>query len=292
MSIVKATLRQLLRTRWKFCLVVALFGVALVVLTHASDVAGTLERLAGTAEAVRGDPSEAQAEQLESAFDSFAMLALYGALGALFFLGAVLVGFLMPGGIVANERQSSAIMLWAQHPMSLTRFYGQRYLGIQFGNLAAQALFGILAVIAVMPRLDIPANAGPGGDTGIPSTETGLFVETCLSGALACAISFAITALGMRRAALLALAYYFGSSLMGGIFAPGSPLVPDSLAWLQDLLPFVVFPDFQLRGLVAGFDPDVAWDWKATGMVLYHFAVWTGIALLGLRRIERRPIKL
>ena len=291
MNIVKATLRQLLNARWKFCLVVALFGVALVVLTHASDVAGTLERIIATDDAVGTAQPEDQADQLESAIDAFALLALYGALAALFSLGAVLVGFLMPGGIVANERQSSAIMLWAQHPMSLTRFYGQRYLGIQLGNLAAQALFGILAVIAVMPRVAVPAEAGT-GNPGIPSTETGLLVEICLSGALACAISFAITALGMRRAALLALAYYFGSSLMGGIFSPASPLVPDSLAWLQDLLPFVIFPDFQLQGLVAGFDPEVAWDWKATGMVLYHFALWTAVALLGLRRTERRPIKL
>ena len=36
----------------------------------------------------------------------------------------------------------------------------------------------------------------------------------------------------------------------------------------------------------------MAWDWGATGLVLYHFALWTGIAWLGLLRIEKRPLKL
>lgn len=43
MSILKATLRHLLRRKWILTLVVVLFGMALVVLTHVYDVAGIIE---------------------------------------------------------------------------------------------------------------------------------------------------------------------------------------------------------------------------------------------------------
>ena len=58
------------------------------------------------------------------------------------------------------------------------------------------------------------------------------------------------------------------------------------------ILPFVIFPLNAIEGFVGGFESGVAWDWGATGMVLYHFALWTGVAWLGLRRIDGRPLKL
>ena len=58
------------------------------------------------------------------------------------------------------------------------------------------------------------------------------------------------------------------------------------------VLPFLIFPSGVINDLVAGFGSGVAWDWGATGLVLYHLALWTGIAWLGLLRIEKRPLKL
>ena len=60
----------------------------------------------------------------------------------------------------------------------------------------------------------------------------------------------------------------------------------------RGVLPFLLFPVGAIEEAVGGFESGVAWDWGATGMVLYHFALWTGIAWLGLRRIERWPLKL
>ena len=281
MSILKATLHHLLRRKWKLTLVVVLFGTGLVVTTHVYDVAGIVEEANAAMEALRdgtGPPSEEQAEALAR---GTGVRVLFEVLNFFFSLGIVLVGMLMPSGVVANERRSGAIMLWAQHPMSLSRFYLQQYSGIQLANLAAQALFGIAAVLAVLP-------AG-----AFPATETGVFVRICLLGAMACAVSFAVTALGIRRAAFLALAYYAASSIAGRIVTLGTDFgVTGTTKTILDTLPFLIFPERAIGDLVVGFGSGVAWDWGATGMVLYHFALWTAIAWLGLRRIERRPLKL
>ena len=109
---------------------------------------------------------------------------------------------------------------------------------------------------------------------------------------LACAVSFAISAPGIRRAALLGLVYYLPSGLVGEILA--SSEVSSSTVWelARTILPFVIFPATAIRDLTAGFESGVAWDWGATGMFVYHFALWTAVAWLGLRRMERRPLKL
>ena len=281
MSILKATLRHTFRRKWKLALVVFLSGVALVALTNAYDVAGLTEEMEAVAEASRDNPGgQLSPEQLATIQGGAGMLFLFTALRLLFFFGVILVGFLMPGGLVANERQSGAIMLWAQHPMPLTRFYLHRYLGIQVANLTAQALFGITAVLAIFPRPDVPAS------------DLGFFAQICMSGVLACAISFAVSALGIRRAAFLALAYFVVSrmvvGILGGAAALGSSV---TLEWVRAALPFLTYPSDPIEQLVAGLQSGTAWDWGATGMVLYHFALWTAIALLGLRRIERKPLK-
>lgn len=284
MNIIKETMRHVLRRRWKLLLIVFIFGAALVAVSKAYDVQGIVDEMQGITETPEAPPS---GEQIGSVMRGAGVLLLMGVLAFLFRLGTLMVAVLLPGGIVADEQRSGAIMLWAQHPMSLTRFYLHRYLGIQGVNLAAHAVFALIAVIAVLPGRD-PA-------TGVPIqlivTNLAQFCQVLLIGALGCAISFAVTALGLRRAAFFAIAYYFASSIARGIANPafgfGAP-VPD---WVTSLLPFLIFPDSPIGELISGFSSGTDWDWKATGMVLYHFALWTGVALLGLRRLERRPVK-
>ena len=280
MSLAEATLRHVLRRKWKLTLVVLLFGVGLVALTHVYDLRGIIDDLNAASEAAR-DP-EWIPEDPEAFSRGTLYLGLFGAMSFFFFLGAALVGFLMPGGMVANERRSAAIMLWAQHPMPLSRFYLRRYLWLQVGNLTAQALFATVAVFAVFPP------------NVVPPTDLALFVRMCLVGTLACAISYAVSANGLRRAALWALAYFFLSSIAGefGQQAAFGAEIPRTLAVILDVLPFVIFPTGPIEEFVAGFGSGADWDWGATGLVAYHFALWTAIAWLGLRRIEGRPLKL
>ena len=171
-------------------------------------------------------------------------------------------------------------MLWAQQPMPLRSFYLQRYVGIQVATFAALAIFGLTGAVAALP----PRAA--------PTTELGGVVSICLAGVLACAISFAITALGIGRAALIGLLYYLLSGAVAALL--GNPLLETSTAAesARTVLPFVIFPAGVIDDLVAGFGSGAAWDWGATGLAVYHLALWTGIAWLGLHRIERRPLKL
>lgn len=284
MSIIKVTLRNVLRRNWKLLLAVFLCGLAMVAISMAYDAQGIVDQIQGIADSEE-PPS---GEEAGGAIRAAGVLLLMAALGFLFRVGTMMVAVLLPGGIVANERGSGAIMLWAQHPMSLTRFYLHRYLGIQGVNLAAQALFALCAVIAAVPERD-PA-------TGVPEqliqADLVQFIQMLLIGVLGSAISFAITALGLRRAAFFAIAYFFGSGIVWSIVDPvfgfGAP-VPE---WVRGTLPFLIFPATPINEFVAGFESGTDWNWKATGMVVYHFALWTGVALLGLRRLERRPVKL
>ena len=280
MRILKASLRNAVRRKWKFALVVFLFGAGLAVVTNVYDVAGTAERMEALAEEMRSSGAPPSEEQLEAVGRGGALLFFAGLLTLFFRFGTILFAFVMPGGLVASERSSAAIMLWAQHPMPVSSFYMRRYLGIQAATLAALLIFGLTAAVAVLP----PDSA--------PATAVGGVVSTCLGGVLACAVSFAISSLGFRRAALFGLVYYLPST----IFAELLQAPPASTATLAELaraiLPFVVFPLNAIDGFVGGFESGVGWDWGATGMILYHFALWTGVAWLGLRRIERRPLKL
>ena len=280
MSIVKASFRNAVRRRWKFGLVVFVFGLGLAVLTNAYEVAATFERLESIGEEMENEGAAPSDEQVEVMARSAALLLVFSLLTVVFSLGSVLLAFLMPGGLVAHERRSSAIMLWAQHPMPLSSFYLRRYLGIQIATAIALIIFGLTGAAA-----DLPTGTAP-------ATELGGLVELCLVGLLACAVSFAISALGLGRAALFGFVYFLASGVVWSLIE-GPELGTSTPAEVaRAVLPFVVFPDGPIDGLVGGFEPGVAWDWGATGLVLYHFALWTGVAWLGLRRIERQPLKL
>ena len=280
MNIVKASLRNAVRRKWKFALVVFLFGAGIVVLTHAYDMAESLERMEAVGREMEGDGAEPSGEQIEVMMRASAVLFLFGTLNLAFSFGTILFSFLMPGGIVADERRNASIMLWAQHPLPLRAFYLQRYVGIQVATFAALAIFGLTGIVAALP----PGVA--------PSSELGAVVSVCLTGVLACAISFAITALGIRRAALFALLYYLLSGTLESVLESPALEMLTAAETARAVLPFVIFPNGAIDELVAGFGSGVAWDWGATGLALYHFALWTGIARLGLRRIEKRPLKL
>ena len=280
MNIVKASLRNAVRRRWKFALVVFLFGAGVIVLSHAYPVAETLERMQAVADAMDGG-TEPTGEQIETMTRGAVTVLIFSLLNLAFGFGTILFAFLMPGGIVANERRSGATMLWAQHPMRLPFFYLQRYAGMQIATFAALLIFGLTGAVAVLPSGTVPA------------TELGEVLSVCLRGVLACAISFAITALGIRRAALFALLYYLLSGAVASLLA--NPIISEN--WtaaesVRTVLSFVIFPAGVINDLVAGFGAGVAWDWGATGLAVYHFALWTGIAWLGLLRIEKRPLKL
>ena len=280
MNSVKASFRNAVRRKWKFALVVFVFGVAVLVLTHVFDVAETMERMQAVAEEMDGEDAAPSGEQLETMLRSSAMLALLGLLGLAFRFGTLLFAFLMPGGMVAHERHSGAIMLWAQHPMPLRSFYLQRYLGIQVATLAALAIFGLTAAAAALP---------PGAAA---STHLGDAVSICVTGMLACAISFAITAFGIRRAALLGLVYHLLSGTLASLLETPVLQTLAVVELARAVLPFLLFPTGAIEDLVAGFAAGTAWDWGATGLAFYHFVLWTGIAWLGLHRIEKRPLKL
>ncbi len=270
-------MRNAVRRKWKFALVVFLCGVGLAVLTNMYDVAGTVERMDEAFASAEGPPSE---EQMGEVARSGVLLALFSMLTLFFAVGTIIFAFVMPGGLVANERRSAAIMLWAQHPMPLTSFYLQRYLGIQVVTLAALLVFGLTAAAAVFPS------------EAAPTTEVGGVVSICLEGMLACATSFGITALGIRRAALFGLVYYLPSSLVGQLLTVAEVSTSTVAEVARNVLPFVIFPTTAIEDLVGGFESGVAWDWGATGMVVYHFALWTAVAWLGLQRIATRPLKL
>ena len=222
-------------------------------------------------------------EQVGGMARSAGLLAFFSLLVLLFLFGTIMLGFVMPGGLVANERRSGAIMLWAQHPMSLTAFYLQRYLGIQVATLAAMLLFGLTIVLVDLP----PENALGSGPASV--------LKICLEGMFACAIGFGVSALGIRRAAFFGLVYYLVSGVVGeALRAPPEAMsaAPLAVQWAVKILPFALFPVNVIERLVDGLQAGVAWDWRATGLVLYHSALWTVVAWLGLRRIDRKPLKL
>ena len=280
MRIVKASLRNAARNKWQFALVVFLFGVGLAALTNAYDVSEGLERLRAVDGEMESEGTAPSGEQVETMMGSAAMLVLFSLLSIAFGFGAIIFAFLMPGGMVANERRNGTIMLWAQHPMHLRSFYMQRYLGIQFATLVALVIFGLTGALAVLT---------PGA---APTTGLGRVVSVCLTGVLACGISFAVTALGIRRAALIGLVYYLPSGFLWSLIEDPGLGTASTLELARTVLPFVIFPDGAIEDLVAGFESGVAWDWGATGLVFYHFVLWTAIAWLGLGKIQRQPLAL
>lgn len=281
MNILKASLRNAVRRKWKFALVVLLFGVGLAVLTNAYDVAGVADRMAAVGEEVESGGTPPSEEQVGTMARNAGLLFLFGALALFFAFGSLLFAFLMPGGMVANERGSSAIMLWAQHPMPLTSFYMRRYLGVQVFTLTAMLVFGLVASAAALPAEAAPATGVGGG-----------ILSICLEGVLACAVSFAISAHGIRRAAFFGVVFYLASGVTAEVLSVAGLSTSAVAGLARSVLPFVLFPVGAIEDTIGGFESGVAWDWGATGIVLYHFALWTALAWLGLRKIEGRPLKL
>ncbi len=111
MTIVLMTLRHLLRRRWKLPLGVFLCGVALVDVHHVFDVAVIREAYST---AIREPPASRSPEQVEAIATWGRIGPATTALDAVLLIGPFLVGLLMPGGVVANERRSGAIkrMRW------------------------------------------------------------------------------------------------------------------------------------------------------------------------------------
>lgn len=279
MNIIRVSIQNAIRRKWKFALVVFLFGVGLVVVTNLYDVVGAVETRLEFVEASRNGETPSR-ERVEAVQGNAGLLFLFLALQLFFTLGTTVFAFLMPGGLVANERNTTAIMLWAQHSMRLTGFYFRRYAGIQVAAAAALLIFDCTNSLASLP-LEVSA------------PEWGGVPINFLAGTLACAVSFGISALGIRRGALFGLAYYAASFLLEELSASAVPGTSVGLGgFVAIVLPFLVFPIQGTSDLVAGIGPGVDWHWGATGMVVYHFALWTVLAWLGLRRIERRPLKL
>lgn len=279
MSIFRATLRHLLRRKWKLPLAVFLCVVGMVLLGGAYDVAGIIKEGDAASRVLWENPESQSTELIDAMRRGQRAQRLVMGFNGFFILGLVLFGFLMPNGVVANERHSGAIMLWAQHPMPLTRFYMYRYLGMQTANLLAQALVSVAVAFTVLTPDSV--------------MDTYLFAQLCVHGTLGCAISFAVSALGIRRAAFLVLAYYVASNWMHGeVLRAEIAGVTGTLGVLHDVLPFLIFPTSAIRTLVDAFKSGVVWDWGATAIVLYHFCLWTAIAWLGLRRIDGQPLKL
>ena len=75
------------------------------------------------------EPGEVEVltEQVGDRRTSLGPLILYAALAGLLYVvfsfGTLVVGFVMPGDMVGEERRSGTIMMWAQHPVPLTSFY-------------------------------------------------------------------------------------------------------------------------------------------------------------------------
>ena len=147
MTIAKASFQNAARSKWKFALVVFLFGVGLAALTNAYDMSEGLERLRAVGGEMESEGTAPSGEQVETMMGSAAMLLLFSLLNVAFGLGTIIFAFLMPGGVVANERWNGAIMLWAQHPMPLRSFYMQRYLGIQLATVVALVIFGLTGAL-------------------------------------------------------------------------------------------------------------------------------------------------
>lgn len=254
MSIVKQTFREALRRRWKLSLCVFLLGALLAVLTNTVDISETLDEMEGAAETVsetaEEDLDEIPTEELGQLARGAGLLAVVGGLAMLFSLGVVVVGSFMPAGLVGND------------------FFRRRYGGVHLATLLVMVLFGITA-----------AARGTAGETDL-AARFGLLLNICTHGAVACAVSFAFAALGARRAAWLGLAYYLGSGLVS-VFASLVTAVAGGEV-LRTLLQFVIFPSASIRSFARGFQG--TWDWGATGFVVYHLALWSALAWMGVRK--------
>ncbi|MYI06395.1 MAG: hypothetical protein F4059_03480 [Gemmatimonadetes bacterium] len=262
MSIVTQTLQDAIQRRWKLALGVLLVGALLAVCVHAFDLTAVLEEVQGAAEQVsEADPDDIPTDQLGQMARGAGLVFIVGILAFLFTLGVVVLGFFMPQGLFATADDEGATLL-------------SRYGGVQLATLVLMAILGLTAAARFFT-----------GETPFLSGFAAI-VHICLLGAAACAISFAFATFGIRHAAWLGLGYYVLSWLMSGLAGVLGELA--DIDAVGAVFQFVIFPAGVFRDFIRGLGPG-AWDWGATGMVAYHFALWTAIALLGLRRLARSP---
>lgn len=289
MKMLQETFRFALRTRWKLALCVFLLGVTLAALarsmdvnpyvTDASDMRAFLETAAPMGPAGAAPDEAAPPPELPAVARTIMLLAVSRVIGLAFSLGATLFGLLVVGRMVAGERESGAVMLWAQHPGSLPGFYAKRYGALQAANVAVQLAFGLTVAAAAL---------GPGGSAGFAMRA---FMEPFATGLLAGAVGFGLSALGMRRNAFAGLAYILLSQLAGTLFVgPLAPLTTGAWETVATVAPYVIFPGNAVTEFAAGFRS--GWNWEATGLIFYHFVLWSVLAWLGLRRVARRPLRL
>ena len=208
MTMLKETFRFALRTRWKLALFIFVLGVALVTFSRSMEVNPFVTDAQQWMEANTPDPANPPQEMLFGR--TMMLLALGSLLRSAFVLVAAFFGLQVIGRLVAGERASGAIMLWAQHPGSLPGFYGKRYVAMQGANAAFQAVFALTVATAAL---------GAGG--GVVMTA---FVEPFVIGLLTAALSFGLSALGMRRNAFTGLAFIFVSPFVASLFEPISKL--------------------------------------------------------------------
>ena len=276
-SLFAVTVRFTLRRRWKLALAVFILGAGVAALSLTTDVnvfATEIERMAEAEQ-------EPSTEEIEAIAGNAFLFFINELLRFLFLSGVIIFGLAVPGGLVARERRSGAIMLWAQHPSSLVRFYGRRFLAMQSANFPVQLAFALLAGISALGL-----GEGAGGATSAGA-------EVMILGLLTCSLSFGISAAGIRRSSFAGIGYILLSQILLLLFADGSPLARGFGEYAANVAPFALFPAIgTVTSATEGFQAAAGWDWGAAGIVLYHFALWPVLAALALRRVERRPIPL
>ena len=277
MSLLKATVQYARRTRWKLALSVFLMGVGLAAVSRSMEVNPFLTDMQEFMEANAPDESASPEEQ--GAFVQVMALMVVGRfLRFAFYMGATLFGLLVVGSLVAGERASGAVMLWGQQRGSLPAFYVKRYVALQVVNLAVQLVFGVTVAVAAL---------APGGNA---PTALAAFVQPALLGLMGAAVSFAASALGIRRNAFAGLGYIFLSVVIGETLGPASPLATGFWEHVAAVLPYLTFPMDAVTRFAEGIRSD--WDWEATWLLFYHFALWSALGWFGLRRVARRPLRL
>lgn len=263
MSIVKPTLAEALRRRWKLALPVFILGVLAALVTNTTDVSGVLDEMEAVveevSEAAEDNPEEVPTEQLGQMARGAGTLLGLTMLAVLFSVGVIVLGSFMPHGMFAH----------AEDGKTATAPGWDHYGGIQSATLVFTVLLGLTAAARI-----------PEGGFAL-ATSVAALVNVCLLGAIACAISFAFAAHGGRHPAWIALAYYLGSVVVGAIAGMVDALVEGNT--LGSVFQFVLFPAGVIRDFVSGLGSQ-AWDWGATALVAWHFALWTLIAWLGVRK--------
>lgn len=274
MSIVKQTSRDALRRRWKLALCVFLLGVLLTLVTNSTDVSDALNEMEAAAEAVteaaEADAEEVPTEELGQMMRGAGQLFVLGTLMMFFSLGVVILGSFVPQGLAVYQEDGGNALPQQQSMSPAARFW-HRYGGIQLASLVFMSILGLTAAARM-----------PDGEF-VLATSLGALVQVCLLGTVACAISLAFAALGNRHAAWLGLAYYLGSWLAGGLASLVDSLTDTNV--LGTVLRFAIFPAEPIGQFSRGVGA-APWDWGATGLVVYHCALWTAIAWMGLRKSE------